>query len=191
MDNVINQPKVLSLSELFWIYLKIGIQSVGGGYAMLTVLEQEMVEERKWINHDEFLHAITVGQSTPGVMICNVGGFIAYRQRGFMGLLLAMVGMILPSFFVVVAFAIFYNKVKDQQWLLKFFHGVGPGVIGALAGMTYRVGKRNMKKAWYLLIAIAAFVAQIFFFVNPIIIILAAGIFGAFVSYFPHTRKAN
>ena len=191
MDNIETHPKVLSLPELFWIYLKIGIQSVGGGYAMLTVLERQMVEEKKWITHEEFLHAITVGQSTPGVMICNVGGFIAYRQRGFIGLLLAMIGMILPSFFVVVAFAIFYSKVKDQQWLLKFFHGVGPGVIGALAGMTYRVGKRNIKMAWYFLITIAAFVAQIYFFVNPIIIILLAGLFGAVVSYLPHARKAN
>ena len=181
----------LSLLDLFWIYLKIGIQSVGGGYAMLTVLEHQMVEERKWITHDDFLHAITVGQSAPGVMICNVGGFIAYRLRGFMGLLLAMLGMVIPSFLVVVAFAIFYSTAKEQVWLQRFFHGVGPGVIGALAGLTYRVGKRNMKKAGYLAAALVAFIAQIFFHVNPILIIIVAGILGIILSYLPSRKEES
>jgi chromate transporter len=181
----------LSLFDLLKIYLKIGIQSVGGGYAMLTVLENQMVEERKWITHDEFLHAITVGQSAPGVMICNVGGYIAYRLKGFPGLLLAMLGMIIPSFFVVVAFAIFYASAKEQVWLNRFFHGVGPGVVGALAGLTVRVAKRNTKTVGYILIALTAFIAQVWFGINPIIIVLTAGVLGTIISYLPLSKKES
>lgn len=179
----------LSLFDLFKIYLKIGIQSVGGGYAMLTVLEHQMVEERKWITQDEFVHAITVGQSAPGVMICNVGGYIAYRLKGFPGLLLAMLGMIIPSFFIVVAFAIFYASAGEKIWLQKFFHGVGPGVVGALAGLTAKIAKRNTKTIGYIFVAVVAFTAQIGFGVNPIIIVLAAGLLGVIISYTPLSKK--
>ncbi len=185
------EPKQLNLSlfDLLKIYLKIGIQSVGGGYAMLAVLEHQMVEERKWITHDDFVHAITVGQSAPGVMICNVGGYIAYRLKGFPGLLLAMLGMIIPSFFVVVAFAIFYGSAKEQVWLNRFFHGVGPGVVGVLAGLTVRVAKQNMKKAGYFLVVLMAFIAQIVWHINPIIIVITAGILGVVISYIPLSRR--
>jgi chromate transporter len=176
----------ISLREIFTVFIKIGFQSIGGGYAMLSVMEHLMVNEKQWITHDDFLKAIAVGQSAPGVMICNVGGFIAYRLGGVRAFALAMFGLITPSFLAVLLFGVFYQGSRQFPWLEKFFRGVGPAVVGALAGLVLKTAQRTLKNVVYFLIAFASFGAMYWFSIHPAWIILCAGLAAALFTHYQH-----
>jgi chromate transporter len=185
-----SNPNTISLREIFTVFLKIGFQSIGGGYAMLSVMEHLMVNEKHWITHDDFLKAIAVGQSAPGVMICNVGGFIAYRLGGIRAFALAMFGLITPSFLAVLLFGVFYQGSRQFPWLERFFRGVGPAVVGALAGLVLKTAQRTVKNIIYFLIAFASFGAMYWFKIHPAWIILTAGLAAALFTHYQHRSSS-
>ena len=179
-----SNPNTIPLREIFTVFIKIGFQSIGGGYAMLSVMEHLMVNEKQWITHDDFLKAIAVGQSAPGVMICNVGGFIAYRLGGIRAFALAMFGLITPSFLAVLLFGLFYQGSRQFPWLERFFRGVGPAVVGALAGLVLKTAQRTVKNIIYFLIAFVSFGAMYWFKIHPAWIILTAGLAAALFTHY-------
>lgn len=155
---------------------------------MLTLVEHELVHRLKWIDQDEFLRAMTVGQTIPGVIICNVSGFIAYRLCGIWGLLITLLALVLPSFFVVVAFAAFYSLAKDQLWLKNFFKGLGPAVAAALASLTWRMGWKSLRH-WLLIGAgIISFVLLEYCHLHPVWVILGMGIVGVGLTFMNHPK---
>lgn len=149
---------------------------------MLAIVEHELVETKKWITHEDFLQAVTLGQSIPGVIICNVGGYIAYRLRGFWGLVLAVCGIVIPSFFVVVLFAIFYSALREYTAIQLFFKGVGPAVAGALAGLTWRVGKRSLTHWGFIALAVIACLCVVILNIHPGLVILGGMVLGLILS---------
>jgi chromate transporter len=174
--------KQIGLYHLFLQFLKIGFQSIGGGLAMLAIVEHELVETKKWITHDDFIQSVTLGQSIPGVIICNVSGFIAYKLRGFWGLVFAVCGIVIPSFFIVTLFAMFYSALREIPAIASFFKGVGPAVVGSLAGLTFRIGKRTLDHWGFGFIALIACLFVVGLKIHPVYVILGGIVLGLLLS---------
>ncbi|MFB3897360.1 MAG: chromate transporter [bacterium] len=176
-------PKIPSLCQLFVTFLKIGLLSVGGGYAMLAIMEREVVTRKGWVTHEEFLDAVTVGQSSPGVMITNIGAFIAYRLHGTAGLLTAILGLSGPAFLIVLVLAMIYVSTTHLTAIHAILKGVAPAVVGMFFGMTFRLAKSCMKKMEMGAVCVIAFIAVIFLHVHPILVIILGGILALFKTY--------
>ena len=103
------------LLELFLTFLKIGAFTFGGGYAMLPLIQREIVEKRKWITNDDILEVVAIAESTPGPIAVNSATFVGYRTGGFSGALLATLGVVLPSFVIILIVAKCYDKFRSSR----------------------------------------------------------------------------
>lgn len=112
--------------EAFGLFSKIGVFTIGGGYAMVPLIEEEIVDKRKWIAKDDFIDLLAISQSTPGILAVNISIFIGYKLRGFRGSLVTTLGTILPSFFIILAIAMFFHNFKDNVIVERIFKGIRP-----------------------------------------------------------------
>lgn len=165
---------------LFTTFFRIGAFTIGGGYAMIPIIEEEIVRKHKWIDREEFLDLIAVSQSCPGVFAINISTFIGYKLHKTPGALLASLGAALPSFLMILCIAIFFQQFQDVAWVKACFNGIRPAVVALIAAPTFSLAKSahiNFANCW---IPIASALLIWLLGVNPIYIILAAGL-GGFV----------
>lgn len=172
----------MNLFKLFIIFFKIGAFTFGGGYAMLPLIEAEVVEKNKWVNSEEFLDAIAVAQSSPGPVAVNTSIFIGYKLRGFVGSVVCTLGTVLPSFLIILIIATFFYQYRDNAIVDKVFMGIRPAVAALIFSAVYKLGRKSKVKVSGLIISIMALVAIIFLNISPIIVILAGGL-GAIAYY--------
>ena len=161
--------------QLFWSFFKIGAFTLGGGYAMIPLIEQEVVERRRWISSDEFSETLTLAQSAPGPISINSAVFIGYKTRGFKGVLATVLGTIIPPFFVILIVAMFFQDIRNNEIVERIFNGLRPAVVALIAVSAVKMLKKK-KFAWnVVIIAIVAAVAISVFYISPIYVIVAAG----------------
>lgn len=127
--------------ELFWTYLKIGTFTLGGGYAMLPLIQREVVDRRHWIDEEEFLNMIALAQAAPGIIAVNSAIFIGWRCGGWKGMLGAVLGAILPSFCIILAIAMLFQDYRDQPAVELVFKGVRPAVVALIAAPLLKMAK--------------------------------------------------
>ncbi len=127
--------------ELFWTYLKIGTFTLGGGYAMLPLIQREVVDRRHWIDEEEFLNMIALAQAAPGIIAVNSAIFIGWRCGGWKGMLGAVLGAILPSFCIILAIAMLFQDYRDQPAVEVVFKGVRPAVVALIAAPLLKMAK--------------------------------------------------
>jgi chromate transporter len=168
----------LSLRKIFLVFLKIGTFSFGGVYSMIPFFERELVEKRKWITHDEFMESLAIGQMTPGPPIVNTGICIGYKLRRLRGALSATVGQAFTGTVLAILLAAFYLHMKDNHLLQAIMKGVAAAVVGLLGSIVYKMAARMITDYRSALLAVGAFLALDTFKINPIIIILGAGVLG-------------
>jgi chromate transporter len=173
--------KKLSAKELcgmFLSFFKIGAFTIGGGYAMLPLIEREFVEVRRWVTPEEIVDIFAVTQSLPGVIAINASLFVGYRAGKMAGALVAAAGIILPSFLTILAIAVFLVNAQDNMWLQKAFAGVRAGVTAMILLSGIKLGKAILRNppAWVL--AALAFLAMVGFGVNAMLVIPAAALAG-------------
>jgi len=164
--------------ESFKTFFKIGIFTLGGGYAMIPLIEEEVVSRHKWVSKDEMLDLIAIAQSCPGVFAINIATFIGYKLRKTRGAIATTIGTALPSFLIILAIAIFFSQFKDNKVVAAMFRGIRPAVVALIAVPTFRLGQRaklNWYTAW---IPVACALAIWALGVSPIYIILIAGFAG-------------
>ncbi len=130
---------------LFLSMLKIGCFAFGGGYAIIALLENEFISERKWIDHDEFMDVVAIAESTPGPIAINVATYIGYKLKGFLGAVIATVGMCLPSFVIMYFVSIFYDRFMEIALVSAAFKGVQICVVYLIASAAFKMLKK-MKK---------------------------------------------
>ena len=171
----------ITIKDIFWKFLKIGSFSFGGVYSMLTFFERELAEKHKWITHDEYIESVAIGQMTPGPPIVNTGICIGYKLRKIKGALAATVGQAFTGTVLAILLAIFYTKSKDNPLLGSIMKGVGAAVVGLLLSIIYKMASKTIKDYKTALFALSAFFALALFKLNPIGLILAAGIVGLIV----------
>ena len=168
----------LSVKNILFVFLKIGTFAFGGVYSMLAFFERELVQKRKWISQEEFAESIVIGQLTPGAPIVNTGIFIGYRLKRLKGALATVVVQILPSFVIVMVLSYLYIRYKEIALLKAVLKGIGAAVVGLIASVVYSMIGKLLKEYKGILIAIVAFLCLAVFKLNPIGLIVAAGIAG-------------
>jgi len=172
---------------LFLTFLRIGAFTIGGGYAMLPLIQREVVKH-KWLTEEEFFDIFAVTQSLPGVFAVNISVFVGYRIRGIRGSLICALGTILPSFIIILAIALFFTQARQNSWVEKIFKGLRPAVVALIAApcvSAIKSMKISLQMAWIPLLS-----AGLIWLVgiSPIWIILAAG-FGGFAYEYIIKRK--
>lgn len=163
---------------MFGTFFRIGLFTLGGGYAMIPIIEEEVVNKRKWVEREMFLDLIAVAQSCPGVFAINISTFIGYRLRKTPGAFFCALGTALPSFFIILAIALFFRNFQDIPWVASIFAGIRPAVVALIAVPTFNLAKTariSLANCW---IPITAALLIWALGVNPIYIILAATIGG-------------
>ena len=130
---------------LFLSMLKIGCFAFGGGYAIIALLENEFISKRKWIDHDEFMDVVAIAESTPGPIAINVATYIGYKLKGFLGTVIATVGMCLPSFVIMYLVSLFYDRFMEIPLVSAAFKGIQICVVYLIASAAFKMLKK-MKK---------------------------------------------
>ncbi|MGP1465594.1 MAG: chromate transporter [Prevotella koreensis] len=164
--------------ESFRTFFKIGAVTFGGGYAMIPIIETEVVDKHQWVNKEELLDLIAIAQSTPGVFAVNISTFIGYKLRGTKGAICATMGAALPSFLIILLIAIFFHQFQDNKVIASIFNGIRPAVVALIAVPTFNLAKSariTLSNCW---IPIACALAIYPIGVSPILIIIAAGVCG-------------
>ena len=172
------ERKFRKLWALFSTFFKIAAVTVGGGYAMIPVMEQEFVHRKKWISEEDIVDVIAVVQSLPGIIAANISVFIGYRVAGIAGALAAVLGAVLPSFVVIVIIAACMISLGGKVWLDHLFTGVRAGVCALVLLSVWNMGKKILKGRFEWTAAIIAFVAIVLLKINPILIIVAGALTG-------------
>ncbi len=166
------------LGGLFTCFFRIGIFTIGGGYAMIPLIEEEVVNKHKWIAKDEMLDLIAIAQSCPGVFAINIATFTGYKLMKTKGALAAAIGTALPSFLIILAIAIFFKQFEDNRYVAAMFRGIRPAVVALIAVPTFRMAKQakiGWTNCWIPIVSALAIWAL---GVSPIWIIIIAGIAG-------------
>ncbi|MBR2633983.1 MAG: chromate transporter [Clostridia bacterium] len=131
--------------ELFFSFFKIGLFTFGGGYAMISVMENEVVSEKKWLSHDEMMDITVIAESTPGPLAINTATFVGYKTRGVLGSLLATTGVVLPSLMIIYAIAMFLENFLEIKFVASAFRGIKAAVAFLIFGAGLKM-YRKMKK---------------------------------------------
>jgi chromate transporter len=160
------------LTRLFWSFSKIGPITFGGGYAMIPAFHEEVVEKRGWLSEEEVADLFAIAQSTPGAIGINAATFVGYRIAGVRGAVAALVGVLLPTFLIVLAMSIAFLAVKDQPKIQAAFQGIRPAVVALIAYAGYRVGRTAVKDVTTLLLATGSLVLLIATGMNPLYVLL-------------------
>ncbi|HUO77873.1 MAG TPA: chromate transporter [Thermodesulfovibrionales bacterium] len=171
-----------SVKNILKVFLKIGTFAFGGVYSMLAFFERELVQNRKWLSQEEFAESVVMGQLTPGAPIINTGIFIGYRLKRLKGALATVAGQVLPSFVIVLILSYLYIRYKEIALLKAVLKGVGAAVVALIASVVYSMSGKLLKEYKGILIAIVAFLCLAVFKLNPIGLIVAAGIVGLLMS---------
>ena len=164
--------------RLFKVFFRIGLFTLGGGYAMIPIIEKYVVDKNRWIDREEFLDLIAVAQTCPGVFAMNISTFIGYKLHKTRGAVFAALGAALPSFLIILAIAACFHQFSDVTWVAACFNGIRPAVVALIAAPTFTLAKSagiTFANCW--IPAVSALLIWLFG-VNPIYIILAAGIGG-------------
>lgn len=160
-----------SLKELFLVFMKIGAFTIGGGYAMIPLIKNEL-DKRKWIGEDELPDIIALAQSAPGILAVNVSIFAGYKIKGLKGSIAATLGSILPSFLIILAIAMAFTNFKDNPTVISIFKGIRPVVVALIASPMISMARKSDNTWWAWCITGASLLAVSFLSVSPIYIIL-------------------
>lgn len=184
---VADMEKKVSLWQLFWVFAKIGAFTIGGGYAMIPIIQAEM-SRRGWIGDDDLPDIVALSQSAPGVMAVNISIFAGHKLRGFKGSVAATLGSILPSFLIILGIAMFFSAFKDNPYVERAFKGIRPVVISLIAIPMVNMARKSCKNIWTWLLAAASLVLVAFLNVSPIYIILCVLVLGFSITYYKEGR---
>ena len=164
--------------ELFWIFFKIGTFTLGGGYAMVPLIQNEIVNKKKWIEEEEFVKLLALAQSSPGALAVNVSVFVGYKMKRLLGLITTVLGATLPSFIIILIIASLFSNIQDNIYVIKAFKAIRPMVVALIAASVYTIGKsaKTNKKTLWIVILVAVMVAFLKF--PPIVMIILGAFLG-------------
>ncbi len=176
-----NKSRQVTLFSLFYAFLKMGSFTFGGGIAMLPLLQVELVEKNNWLDHQEYADCLMVAQSTPGPIVVNLSLVSGYRLLGLKGGLSALLGVILPSFLLLLAIAIFLWQYRENPLAHAAFRGIGPAVVALIAAAAVKLGKNVLFGYRSLLLLVLFLGGLIVFNIHPLYVIIFGGLAGFFL----------
>ena len=169
------------LPDLFLTFAKVGLFTFGGGYAMISLIEDTCVRKKQWITHEDMMNVTVIAESTPGPIAINCATFVGYKQKGLPGAVMATLGMILPSFLVILLISTFLEHFLEIAWIANAFKGiriaVGILILDAALKMIRKMPKKRMPLAIMICAAALMLLVNLFSWdLSSIIIMLAAGV---------------
>ena len=177
-----------ALWQLFSSFFRIGAFTFGGGIAMIPLIQQEAVENRHWISDDDILEVVAIAESTPGPIAINSATFIGYRVAGVLGSICATLGVVLPSFVIILALSFVLRQFQELEAVKYAFAGIRAGVLALLIKSLWTMYKKS-PKGWPAYVVMAgAFILTAFFDVNVIFVIIGCAVFGLVTSFYWERR---
>ena len=172
-----------TLIDLFFTFCRIGGLTFGGGYAMLPIIQKEIVEEKKWATEEEVLDYYAVGQCTPGIIAVNTATFIGYKVHGIIGAIVATLGVVFPSLIIITIIAALLKNFANYSIVQHAFSGIRVVVIAWIVSAILKLAKTSIKNSTTLIIAIIAFILVAFVNLSPIYIVIAAACIGLILKF--------
>lgn len=167
-----------NLFDMFITFFKIGAFTLGGGYAMLPIIQKEVVEKKKWIGESEFLDMVAISQSAPGPLAVNISAFVGQKLNGVIGLIISTLGAILPSFIIIILVASVFLGIENNPIVQRVFQGIRPAVVALIAVPVISMGKTaNVNRKNFIIPLLAAVLVAVFN-ITPIYVILGAAVIG-------------
>ena len=182
--------EIAGLSEIFWVFTKIGAFTIGGGYAMIPLIQNEM-SRRGWLSEEELPDIIALAQSAPGILAVNVAIFAGYRIRGLKGSIVATVGTALPSFFIILFIAALFSEYQNNPDVIRIFKGIRPVVISLIAVPMIKLAHKNNKTWWAWTISGITLALVSFLKVSPIYILLTIIVSALSITYYRNKKGKN
>ncbi len=166
------------LIQLFLIFARIGGFTFGGGYAMLPMLQKELVENKGWTTNEELIDYYAIGQCTPGVIAVNVATFVGYKTKGILGGIFATLGMITPSIIIVGIIAAFLEGFQDYEVVQWAFSGIRAAVVALILSSMWKIAKKSIVDIFAFVIFILVAILSFFTDLSPVIFVVSAGVCG-------------
>ena len=166
------------LMNLFWSFCRIGGLTFGGGYAMLPMLQKEVVETHKWATEQELLDYYAVGQATPGVIAVNTATFIGYKEKGILGAIFATSGVVFPSLAIIMSIAGFIDSFSDLNIVQHAFSGIRVAVGVLILNALVKMVKGSVKDILGIILFVATFIISIVFNISVVYIVVASALIG-------------
>lgn len=164
---------------LFITFVRIGAFTIGGGYAMLPLIQREVVD-RGWMSKEEFIDLFAVAQSLPGVFAVNISIFVGYKLKKLTGSIICALGTILPSFLIILAIALFFTQFRENEWVEKAFKGLRPAVVALIAVPVITTARSLRLRGWVLVIPVVVALSIWLLSLSPVYIIIVAAAGGLY-----------
>lgn len=181
---------MVSLWRIFCVFAKIGAFTIGGGYAMIPIIRDELVK-RGWLTDEELPDIIALAQSAPGVLAVNMSIFAGYKMRGTKGSIAATLGSILPSFLTILLIAMLFAGYKDNPVVVRIFKGIRPVVVSLIIVPMINMARKGNKTWWAWLISAVTLVAVAFLGFSPIWILLVLIVLAVLSTMLKERRAGN
>ena len=184
------------LPDLFLTFAKIGLFTFGGGYAMISLIENSCVEKKGWLTHDEMMNVTVIAESTPGPIAINCATFVGYKQKGLIGAIAATIGMVLPSFCIIFLISMFLDNFLEIAWIAHAFMGIKIAVGILILDAAIKMIRKMQKKPIPLTIVACAFLAMLLIdiftlHVSSITLMLIAAVISLAIFLMKNTGKAG
>ncbi len=172
------KEKWAKIRRLFWIFFKIGAFTFGGGYAMIPLIQKEVVENEQWITDDDIVEIVAIAESTPGPVAINSATFVGYRVAGFWGAFFATLGVVLPSFIIILVISAILNEFKDNKIVRYAFNGIRAGVLALILKALWTVYKKTPKDWVSYTVIAAAFICTAILKISILYVLIGCALFG-------------
>ena len=168
--------------QLFVSFFRVGIFTIGGGYAMLPMLRKEVVEKHGWATDEEMLDYFAIGQSTPGIIAINTSTFIGFKKGGIIGGIFATLGMVTPSWIIIISIAKFFEAFSENEYVANAFTGIRVIVVVLIVNAVIKMGKKSIKNWIHILIFVVAYLLIVFSVIPTFLVVIISGIVGVIIS---------
>ena len=181
--------KLKQFLELYFAFVKIGAFTFGGGLAMMPIMQRELIEKRGWVTEDELIDYFAIGQSTPGIIAVNVATFIGYKKLGWLGGIIGTIGVVTPSWVIIMLLAGAISSVDQYPLAQKALKGINVAVAALLTSVIVKFSKKTIKNIWNALFMLLAFALIYFFKVQSVWIILSSLIIGCLLTLYKQKKQ--
>ena len=171
------------LIELFWVFFKLGAFTVGGGIAMLPILQNSLIYEKKWFTEEEFVDAVAVCQGLPGVIAVNMATYVGYKKKGFAGSVVSTFAVVTPSFLMILIIARFLTAISDNPYVQGAMAGFRVAALGLVVVAVIQLAPKVIKDKWTAAAAVLAFVLIAVFDINTAYVILLFIVIGIIATF--------
>lgn len=185
------KQKLKDYLEIYLTFAKIGTFTIGGGLAMMPMMQRELIQKRNWITEEDLIDYYAVGQSTPGIVAVNVSTFVGYKQLGILGGIIATLGMITPSLVIITILAKMINSIDQFPIVQKALKGINVAVAALLTSVIINFTKKTIKNIVNAIFMCIGFILVFFLKVPSFYIIIGAIILGVIISVINQKKAAD